>query len=960
MEENVVYVLDKQEQLIAVFNKEDKDTLINPRIVEIQNAEATFTFSINPKNEKWEQIKNPENLYMVNGKVFSTNFEGCFEEIISDNGEDLITVKAYEAQKLLSRKYVRAWNSTTGFENIDIFMVVILSNGNLDLYNNDVLIESEHLKGTSGYVLDGLLYGTGWKTGTCDVEGIFDFETDQVDIYENILKVQSIWGGILVFDSFNKIVHHRDETKFLPYNGYEVKAEKNMQSLEKMHNNKIITKLCPLGEGGLNIKSVNDDSEWLINNSYTDSVLEGIENNPDIYEPDQLKRWGERILQDLCKPRKELTVKLALLNQKEGYELETIELNDVVEVFNYNESNKTEQLRVVSYDYGIWDYSDAVVELSDVTLESTDIFKKNVQASNNINDGTLDAERIVVFKKNGKSLSNIILNIDDTIIQTKSDLELADNRIKASVEQITSNVDSLNDQIVSQQSQLSSLSVNVGNVEALVKETNENNEERFADLELTIKGLNLQVSNVNGNNLIKNSDMANGTSFWLKHLSRSFAEGPTPPTNPQPGDYWYCTEKYQSYKEAQMYYYNGTEWTESTLTRKQLEQTQNLLAAVSSYENDYTKKYTLSGRMIKFDADDESISTHLFTATNFSDYKENQEACALGFKIKNSLKTGFVFITMAFYHKTLQELESSYASESLEAMYSKDIILTPDDLTNLSNVQMVTKTPKKSDFIPVYVNTTPPVDTTKKWMDNSLGSICILKEYDEETQTWVQSNTTMSCYDEVFRNVYFWTNYVGGAYTPSTINYDENEIKSVAVAITAYGGFLINFEPTRPEILPKGWYWIDQSEGGFAWRTQYNGDEFVGWKQTDITTKYIQENTVSSPPFPSIYQVRPTGFFEIADLKLEWNSLCTAWNRYAGEVYSKNYRMDENGFTITSGAKELFMDEDEIISTASGEKKFELTEEGMYAKKTETFEVNIGKYILKEAEIYDENYLVLY
>ena len=960
MEEDVVYVLDKQEQLIAVFRKDDKDTLINPRIVETQNSEATFTFSISPKNEKWEQIKNPENLYRFKDKVFSTNFEGCFEEIVSDNGEDLITVKAYEIQKLLSRKYVRAWNSITGFENIDIFMVVILSNGDLDLYNNDVLIESEHLKGTSGYVLDGLLYGTGWKTGICDVEGIFDFETDQIDIYENILKVQSIWGGILVFDSLNKIVHHRDETKFLPYNGYEVKAEKNMQSLEKMHNNKIITKLCPLGEGGLNIKTVNDNSEWLTNFSYTDSVLEGIENNPDIYEPDQLKRWGERILQDLCKPRKELTVKIVLLNQKKGYELETIALNDIVEVFNYNESNKTEQLRVVSYDYGIWDYSDAVVELSDVTLESTDIFKKNVQATNSINNGTLDSDRIVVFKKNGDSLSNIILNIDETIIQNKADLEIANDEIKASVQQITTNVDNLNNEIVSQQEDLSELTVKANGIDALVKETNETNEQRFADLELSIRGLNLKVSNVSGTNLIKNSDMANGTTFWLKHLSKAFTESATPPQNPVSGDYWYCTKSYQSYKAGQMYYFDGTEWVESLLTRKQLEQTQNLLAAVSSYENDYTKKYTVSGRMIKFDADDDTISTHLFTATNFTDYKENEEACSLGFKIKNSLKTGFVFISMAFYHKTLEELETNYMGETIEAMYTKDIVLTPDDLTNISNVELTTKNPKKSDFIPVYVGATAPEDITKKWMDNTINSACILKEYDEETSSWIVSKTTMSCYDEVLRNVYFWSNYVGGAYIPSTINYDYNEIKSVVVAITAYGGFLINQDATRPESLPKGWYWLDPAEGGFAWRTQYNGDEFIGWKQTDITTQYVKENQVNSPPYPSTYQVRPTGYFEIADLKLEWNSVCTLWNRYSGEVYSKNYKMDENGFTISSGIKELFMDEDEIVSKTDGERTFELTDDGMYAKKTETVEVDIGGYILRETEIYDENYLVLY
>ena len=960
MEENVVYVLDKYEQLIAVFEKDNKDTLINPRITETQNSEATFTFLISPKNEKWEQIKNPENLYLVNGKVFSTNFEGCFEEVISDNGEDLITVKAYEAQKLLSRKYVRAWNSTTGFENIDIFMVVVLSSGDLDLYNNDVLIESEHLKGTSGYVLDALLYGTGWKTGTCDVEGIFDFETDQVDIYENILKVQSIWGGILVFDSLNKIVHHRDETKFLPYNGYEVKAEKNMQSLEKTHNNKIITKLCPLGEGGLNIKTVNDDSEWLTNFSYTDSVLEGIENNPDIYEPDQLKRWGERILEDLCKPRKELTVKIVLLNQKEGYELETIALNDVVEVFNYNESNETEQLRVVSYDYGIWDYSDAVVELSDVTLESTDIFKKNVQATNNINNGTLNAERIVIFEKNGKSVTEVVTELDTTIVNTKSELIKEDNVIKARIEKTETDVNVLTNTTEGQMTLITELEAGLSGIKGTVSQHDEENQEKFAQLELSLQGLNLQVSNISGNNLIKNSDMANGTSFWLKHLARSFAEGSTPPENPESGDYWYCTSAYQTFKEEQMYYYNEEEWVESSVTRKQLDQMQNLLAAVSSYENDYTKKYTVSGRMLRFNADHESISTHLFTATNFSDYKENQDACSLGFKIKNSLKTGFVFISMAFYHKTLQELESNYIGENIEAMYTKDIVLTPDDLTNLESVQMTTKTPKKNDFIPVYVNTTAPIDTTKKWMDNSIPGACILKEYDEEKAEWVMMDTTMSCYDEVLRNVYFWTNYVGGAYIPSTINYDENEIKSVVVAITAYGGFFINQDATRPDVLPKGWYWLDQSQGGFAWRTQYNGDEFVGWKQTDITTEYVLENTVSSPLYPSIHQVRPTGFFEIADLKLEWNSLCTAWNRYAGEVYSKNYKMDENGFTISSGPKELFMDEDEIISTANGEKKFELTEEGTYARKTETFEVDIGNYILKETEIYNENYLVLY
>ena len=489
-EDEQIYVLDKNEELIAVFNVDDKDTIFNPRISENQNSEATFSFSISPNNPKWKQINNPENLYVADGKVFSTNFEGCFQENISENNEDYITITAYERQKLLSRRYVKAWNSEDGFENIDTFMVVVLSKGNLPLKNGDYYVNSNHLPGTSGYALDALLFGTDWHTGTCDVEGIFDFETDQVDIYENILKVQQIWGGILVFDSVNKIVHHRDETKWLPYNGYEVKYQKNMQSLEKLYNNKIITKLCPLGEGGLNIKKINNNSEWITNFSYTDSILEGIENNPDITDQEQLKKWGERKLKDLCKPRKELTVNAVLLYQVEGFELEQIGLNDIVDVINYaNIDGDIEQLRVVGYEHGLWDASDATIELSDITLDSTDIFKKTVSASNSINNGTLNSKKIVNFFKNGQSVSDTIKEIDKTIENTQSAMWKADEEIGAKISKTETQLNALSEEIVSQNSQIEQLLI-------------------------TIQGLQNQIVTTGGSNLIRNSVGNFGNEYW--------------------------------------------------------------------------------------------------------------------------------------------------------------------------------------------------------------------------------------------------------------------------------------------------------------------------------------------------------------------------------------------------------------------------------------------------------------
>ena len=485
-----VYVLDKYEQLIAVFDEDDEDTCINPYVTDTQNSESIFTMSLPLKSEKWKQISNAENLYYTDNKVFSTNFEGCFTADITEDNEDLVNIIAYEREKLLERQFVRAWNSETGFANIDTFMCVILSNGNLPLKNNGNLVNSTHLPGTSGYVLDALLYGTGWTTGVCDVEGTFDFETDQVDIYNNILKVQEIWGGILVFDSVNKIVEHRDETKFLPYDGFEVRYQKNMQSLEKLYNNKIITELCPLGEGGLNIKSINAGSEWITNYEYTNSKLQGIENNPDITNPVQLKKWGERKLKDLSRPTKELNVQAILLNQIEGFELETIALNDIVDVIDYQYiQGDIEELRVVGYKRNLWDNSDAEITLSDVTLDSTDIFKKTASARDNLNNGTVGADRVVDFFNDGKSLSQSLIEVNETITQTKSEFTKTDDEIKASIEQTKTDLDTLNNTIINQQSTIESL-------------------------QTTIDGLRNQIRISGGGNWIRNSVGFFGNEYW--------------------------------------------------------------------------------------------------------------------------------------------------------------------------------------------------------------------------------------------------------------------------------------------------------------------------------------------------------------------------------------------------------------------------------------------------------------
>lgn len=953
IEPDVIYVLDKNETLLAMFKKDDKNTIINPKINKTQNSETTFTFSIAINNPKWEQIKNPENLYIVNDMMFSTNFEGSFEEIISDNGEEYINVIAYERQKLLSRKFVRAWNSTTGFDVVDTFMVVVLSNGDLPLKNNGQLVNSTYTSGSSGYVLDALLYGTGWTTGTCDVEGTFDFETDLIDIYENILKVQEIWGGILVFDSLNKKVHHRDETKFLPYSGYEVKYAKNMQSSENRYNNKIITKLCPLGEGNLNIKSVNDGSEWLTNYTYTDTILEGIVNNPDITEPNQLKAWGERKLQDLCKPSKELTVQTVLLNKIKGYELEELDINHIVDVINYQGiENTIEQLRVVNFEYNLWDFSDATIQLSDITLESTDIFKKAVKATNEISEGTLNSSKIIVYYKGGSSVEENIKRVDQEITNTKSDFTKADDEIRATVTQTQDGVNNLTNTVINHTEIITTLGVSVGDIDASVKELKESTEQSINDIKVTSSELSIAISNVGGNNLIRNSAMINDNNFWLAHAKYPYQESDTPPDNPTEGAYWYCTANSGSYIENQMYVYNSG-WKESELSRKTLLSIQNYFAYTTS--NEYwangknANENTLSGRVIKLDGRQDYTVSHIFNITEPITLNQNENKLAISYLVKNNIIQGSVGIGLMFLDFTdLTTIEKPYS------IYEPGILLTPDDLKDLTKIENIINIPKKSDFIPVVVSNTAPTDTTKTWLDTS---IYLPKVYNADTSQWELLDTRMSLYNEETREI--WTyRYFYGFYYQTPVSFDTLEIKSCYVALTFYPAFAVYTGDTEP-IPYKGLYWNNQTTN-LVKRAKYNNTDFVEWETLDIPSSMLPSGaSLGVPMFDYIVPIK--GFFEIADLKLEYNTMCTQWTQFPGEVYGKNYKMDEKGFWIQSNQNTMFIDEDEILATYKGINIFQINKDLAYFYKIQVTEsIEIGNYFLKTQQINSKNMLLLY
>lgn len=499
----------------------------------------------------------------------------------------------------------------------------------------------------------------------------------------------------------------------------------------------------------------------------------------------------------------------------------------------------------------------------------------------------------------------------------------------------------------------SQISQTADSIKESVKAINEQTQEKLATLELANQSLEFATKRTGGNNLIRNSAMINDNNFWLAHAKYPYQELDTPPDNPTEGAYWYCTANSGSYIENQMYVYNSSGWQVSELSRKSLLSAQNYFAYTTS--NEYwangrnANENTLSGRVIKLDGRQDYTVSHIFNITEPITLNQNENKMAISYFIKNSIVQGNVCVGLMFLNEAdFTEVEKPYS------LYEPGIILTPDDLKDLTKIEQIIEIPKKSDFIPVVVSNTAPTDTTKNWLDTT---IYLVKKYNSQTSQWEILDTKMSLYNESSREV--WTyRYFYGFYYQTPIIYDTAEIKSCYVALTFYPAFAVytgNVEPTPY----KGLYWNNKTTN-LVKRAKYNDTTFVEWETLDIPSSLLPTGaSLGVELFDYIVPIK--GFVEIADLKLEYNTMCTQWTQFPGEVYGKNYKMDEKGFWIQANQNTMFIDEDEILATYKGINIFQINKDLAYFYKIQATEsIEIGNYFLKTQQINSKNMLLLY
>lgn len=498
----------------------------------------------------------------------------------------------------------------------------------------------------------------------------------------------------------------------------------------------------------------------------------------------------------------------------------------------------------------------------------------------------------------------------------------------------------------------SQISQTADSIKESVKAINEQTQEKLATLELANQSLEFATKRTGGNNLIRNSAMINNNNFWLAHAKYPYVESSTPP-DPVDGMYWYCTENNGAYQKNQMYLYTNNEWQESAISKKALLSTQNYMANTTSneYWADGTRanESTLSGRVIKLNGKEDYTVSHIYNITEPIILNKNEDKTAISYFVKNNIIQGSVGIGLMFLDFTdLTTIEKPYS------IYEPGILLTPDDLKDLTKIESIINIPKKSDFIPVVVSNTAPTDTTKTWLDTS---IYLPKVYNADTSQWELLDTRMSLYNEETREI--WTyRYFYGFYYQTPVSFDTLEIKSCYVALTFYPAFAVYTGDTEP-IPYKGLYWNNQTTN-LVKRAKYNNTDFVEWETLDIPSSMLPSGaSLGVPMFDYIVPIK--GFFEIADLKLEYNTMCTQWTQFPGEVYGKNYKMDEKGFWIQANQNTMFIDEDEILATYKGINIFQINKDLAYFYKIQATEsIEIGNYFLKTQQINSKNMLLFY
>lgn len=117
MFDNIVRVYDKNMRLLALFDGEGealnpeamRNMMVAPTVHIESNGPSTLTFEMISSSEKWMQIRDPENIYVLNDRYYTALKDNAYS-YEDRNGVQVVVVKLHERWSLLDRQYNQAYN----------------------------------------------------------------------------------------------------------------------------------------------------------------------------------------------------------------------------------------------------------------------------------------------------------------------------------------------------------------------------------------------------------------------------------------------------------------------------------------------------------------------------------------------------------------------------------------------------------------------------------------------------------------------------------------------------------------------------------------------------------------------------------------------------------------------------------------------------------------------------------
>ena len=371
-------------------------------------------------------------------------------------------------------------------------------------------------------------------------------------------------------------------------------------------------------------------------------------------------------------------------------------------------------------------------------------------------------------------------------------------------------------------------------------------------------------------------------------------------------------------------------------------------------EDSISRTYTDSGNYFRFNFQQANNTTLDYIFSNSIDLKLNSSSIILAYKIKgqNLSSNATFFIGLVFYKKdnSASGLGSVSSANGIPTAYYIPLKeYKSKDLDNSFTQDYIYKT------LPITREGTTTFEETLEVITDTDADGSIRKYVQlSATPAASSSNKVFILDPDAKKNVEKSASSDGKVYLDST---DDRLVITVR-----YYRDLVNFiplsNPTAETVATKAAE-IGPTEIGIF----YNSSTKKIWAYNPFTGTYKEtsnlfDNTVTDTNIDSvrvIIGVRAsnttaiTGQVDISDLKVEYDNASTIWTQKEGEIYTKQYKMDEKGFSISSDTNTMFIDEQEI---AAYKRKDGSTEE--LDTDNPVFQIKEDETILRQTTVYEQ------